>query len=599
MGKEKSNKTEAYEKIIESPELKRVLRHYKVFNIASKTIKEMLIEAIRLTKEENNNYVQTVISLLNNKMKEHIKNCLIDESYLFEVLNRFISKSFKENCSSDESSLNLKKFSKFLESINVELNPDLIFNLLNSNSIFNANVKSIVEKKLPLIKKVGIEKVFIDSSIALICSSYCMPKNIDISVDEISNQSVPNIESENAYSDDNIGYLDPLKQYLNEIIKVPLLTKEEEYELCMRIKNGDDIANKKLIEANLRLVVSIARKYLNRGIEFLDLIQEGNEGLMIATKRFDATKGFKFSTYATWWIRQSILRALAEKSRNIRLPVYLTEKINFINRTKSYLTNKLNREPTLGEIAEYTKMTESEINEILMVSQNTISLNQTIKVSADNDFSENELGDFIPDEKQEFEDKVLKKGQYNEIIEIIKSIKSLNERELEVLLLRIGIVDGKKWTLEKCGRKLGITRERVRQIESRARSKIINSNKRGILIEYADNQLEIIKKLKSYNPNIMAHERIYEFVKAAIGNDLYARIFGLRMGYVDGNRHSIYSISQMIGMSSSHIYEICSKVLTRISDCTFKDEMIKLDPNLEILFIKMNLIGNTKELKLS
>ena len=264
---------------------------------------------------------------------------------------------------------------------------------------------------------------------------------------------------------DGISIEDPVRMYLKEIGKVPLLSAEEEVELAKRMADGDEEAKKRLAEANLRLVVSIAKRYVGRGMLFLDLIQEGNLGLIKAVEKFDYHKGFKFSTYATWWIRQAITRAIADQARTIRIPVHMVETINKLIRVSRQLLQELGREPTPEEIAEEMNMPVERVREILKIAQEPVSLETPIGEEEDS-----HLGDFIPDddalEPAEAASFTLLKEQ------LVEVLKTLTPREEKVLRLRFGIEDGRTRTLEEVGKEFNVTRERIRQIEAKALRKL-------------------------------------------------------------------------------------------------------------------------------
>jgi len=258
---------------------------------------------------------------------------------------------------------------------------------------------------------------------------------------------------------------DPVRMYLKEIGKVPLLTAEEEIELSKRIEKGEKEAKRRLAEANLRLVVSIAKKYVGRGMLFLDLIQEGNLGLMKAVEKFDFRKGFKFSTYATWWIRQSITRAIADQARTIRIPVHMVETINKLIRVSRQLLQELGRDPTPEEIAQEMELPVEKVREIMKIAQEPVSLETPIGEEEDS-----HLGDFIPDEEAQAPADaaayLLLKEQLEDVLE------TLTPREEKVLRLRFGLDDGRPRTLEEVGQVFGVTRERIRQIEAKALRKL-------------------------------------------------------------------------------------------------------------------------------
>lgn len=277
----------------------------------------------------------------------------------------------------------------------------------------------------------------------------------------------------------NVAMDDPVKVYLKEIGRVPLLTPEEEIELAIRIGDNDQQAKQRLAEANLRLVVSIAKRYVGRGMQFLDLIQEGNLGLIKAVDKFDYTKGFKFSTYATWWIRQAITRAIADQARTIRIPVHMVETINKVKKTNSQLLHKNGRDPTAEEIAAELDMSVEKVREILRVSQEPVSLETPIGEEEDS-----HLGDFIPDDDAlapaDAASMLLLKEQLNEVL------KTLTMREAKVLALRFGLEDGHPRTLEEVGSEFGVTRERIRQIEAKALRKLRHPSRSKKLKDFLD-----------------------------------------------------------------------------------------------------------------
>ena len=278
---------------------------------------------------------------------------------------------------------------------------------------------------------------------------------------------------------EGVGIEDPVRMYLKEIGKVPLLTAEEEVELARRMADGDESAKKRLAEANLRLVVSIAKRYVGRGMLFLDLIQEGNLGLIKAVEKFDYEKGFKFSTYATWWIRQAITRAIADQARTIRIPVHMVETINKVSRVSRQLLQELGREPQPEEIAEAMELPVERVREIMKISQDPVSLETPIGEEEDS-----HLGDFIQDENvavpADAATQTVLKEQLEEVLE------TLTEREQKVLKLRFGLEDGRARTLEEVGKEFDVTRERIRQIEAKALRKLRHPSRSKKLKDYLD-----------------------------------------------------------------------------------------------------------------
>lgn len=291
-----------------------------------------------------------------------------------------------------------------------------------------------------------------------------------------TNESTDDSEESNI---DGISIDDPVKIYLKEIGNVALLNPDEEIDLAIRVSNGDVEAKKRLSEANLRLVVSIAKRYLGRGMQFLDLIQEGNLGLIKAVDKFDYTKGFKFSTYATWWIRQAITRAIADQARTIRIPVHMVETINKVKKASSQLLHQNGHEPTANEIAEVLNMPADKVREIMRVAQEPVSLETPIGEEEDS-----HLGDFIPDDDapapQDSASHTLLKEQLSDVL------STLTPREERVLRLRFGLEDGRSRTLEEVGEVFNVTRERIRQIEAKALRKLRHPSRSKKLKDFLD-----------------------------------------------------------------------------------------------------------------
>ena len=290
-------------------------------------------------------------------------------------------------------------------------------------------------------------------------------------------EEVEDVRNINITNFDGINVEDPVRMYLREIGKIPLLTFEEELELAKKVLEGDEDAKKKLSESNLRLVVSIAKKYVGRGMLFLDLIQEGNMGLIKAVEKFDYTKGYKFSTYATWWIRQAITRAIADQARTIRIPVHMVETINKLIRTSRLLLQRLGREPSPEEIAEELEVPVEKVMEIQKIAQDPVSLETPIGEEDDS-----HLGDFIQDDDspapQDAAAYTMLKEQLEEVM------NTLTPREAKVLKLRFGLEDGKARTLEEVGKEFDVTRERIRQIEAKALRKLRHPSRSKKLRDY-------------------------------------------------------------------------------------------------------------------
>jgi RNA polymerase primary sigma factor len=290
---------------------------------------------------------------------------------------------------------------------------------------------------------------------------------------------LPQVSLEELSDIESVSISDPVRMYLREIGKISLLTPEEEVELAKRVEEGEEEAKKKLIEANLRLVVSIAKKYIGRGLSFLDLIQEGNLGLIRAVEKFDYRKGFKFSTYATWWIRQAITRAIADQARTIRIPVHMVETINKLIRVSRQLVQQLGREPTIEEIAQALGLPPEKVEDIQRIAQEPVSLETPIGEEEDS-----QLGDFLEDKESPNPEDATAGQLLREQLE--EMLGELTEREREVLRLRFGLEDGHAHTLEEVGKRFNVTRERIRQIEAKALRKLRHPSRSKRLRDYLE-----------------------------------------------------------------------------------------------------------------
>ena len=325
---------------------------------------------------------------------------------------------------------------------------------------------------------------FDTDQLASIISS-CEQLNIEIVDDSVAddvlndNDLNTSDDLEMTLSTEGIAIDDPVKIYLKEIGRVPLLSPDEETELAKRMAEGDSYAKKRLSEANLRLVVSIAKKYVGRGMQFLDLIQEGNLGLLKAVEKFDYTKGFKFSTYATWWIRQAITRAIADQARTIRIPVHMVETITKVKKVSSQLLHETGHDPSAEEIADKLEMPAERVREIMRIAQDPVSLETPIGEEEDS-----HLGDFIPDDDApapaDAASLMLLKEQLNEVL------STLTDREAKVLRLRFGLEDGRSRTLEEVGKEFDVTRERIRQIEAKALRKLRHPSRSKKVKDFLD-----------------------------------------------------------------------------------------------------------------
>ena len=302
--------------------------------------------------------------------------------------------------------------------------------------------------------------------------------DVDPDIDNIL-EELPENESHMIILNDSVSVDDPVRMYLKEMGKVPLLSTEEEIEIAQRVESGDESAKVKLAEANLRLVVSIAKRYVGRGMLFLDLIQEGNLGLIKAVEKFDYTKGYKFSTYATWWIRQAITRAIADQARTIRIPVHMVETIHKLSRVKRQLVQTLGRDPVPEEIAEAMDVSVERVREIIKIAQDPVSLETPIGEEEDSP-----LGDFIPDDDIPLPSDAAAATLLKE--QLMQVLSTLTPREEKVLRLRFGIDDGRQRTLEEVGKEFNVTRERIRQIEAKALRKLRHPSRSRKLKDYLE-----------------------------------------------------------------------------------------------------------------
>ena len=380
------------------------------------------------TKETSENIMNS------DQMKEHLDN-LVDMA--------------KKN---DNTLIDTEIVNYFVGKPDIELNTDMMTKIFDYLDEHHVAVLSETEEDDEILDDMILEDA----------------EDADIDIEKID-LSVP----------DGVSIEDPVRMYLKEIGKVPLLTAEEEIELAKRMEAGDEKAKQKLAEANLRLVVSIAKRYVGRGMLFLDLIQEGNLGLIKAVEKFDYEKGYKFSTYATWWIRQAITRAIADQARTIRIPVHMVETINKLIRESRQLLQELGREPLPEEIAERMGISVERVREILKISQEPVSLETPIGEEEDS-----HLGDFIQDQNvpvpAEAAASNLLRDQLNEVLD------TLTEREQKVLRLRFGMDDGRARTLEEVGKEFQVTRERIRQIEAKALRRLRHPSKSRKLKDYLD-----------------------------------------------------------------------------------------------------------------
>ena len=410
----------------------------------------------------------------NNKQVPDKKNTLNKEQK--EILKEFINKSVKD------SKIEYKEMIKFIDDNN--FTPEQVTMIYDELEKSNIEIGLDDSKdKLDDIDDTLESSSNIDDSETTTSKSPILELDIEPNLEDITDieKNILLDDVEDISFVENLNVDDPVKMFLKEIGKIKLLTYEEENELAERMLNGDQEAKKQLVESNLRLVVSIAKKYIGRGMHFLDLIQEGNLGLIKAVDKFDQSKGFKFSTYATWWIRQAITRAIADQARTIRIPVHMVETINKLIRTSRHLLQTLGREPTPEEIAAELEMPVEKVREVLKVAQDPISLETPV-----GEEEESNLGNFIPDDDAPSPSEQAADVLLREHIEEV--MQTLTPREAKVLKLRFGLQDGRMRTLEEVGKEFMVTRERIRQIEAKALRKLRHPSRSKRLKDFMNSE---------------------------------------------------------------------------------------------------------------
>lgn len=434
-------------------------------------------------------------SMIKNCSKRYIVDTLEKENQAIKVVSNFIKKNIKPQNKYQDNIISFEKIVNFFHDFNFFPPPNLLIELIDKNDTLNKILQDVVENNLEILQKYDIDSKFSDDISKNFIELYCLKNNIEIKKDddiqeEDYTEFITDITN-TVYTDDSV------KMYLQEIHK-PILTKEQEKSLALRIRNGDEKAKELFIERNLRLVIKVARKYTGHGISFLDLIQEGNLGLIKAVDKFDVTKGYKFSTYATCWIRQSIQRSLGNKSRNIRLPVHLYEKVKKYELLKKELSLKFNREPTFEELSKKMRVSIDTIYKYERLEHDTISLNMIV---GDED---SELEDFISLSTESIDNQFIEEN-IKDVIENLLKNSNLTTKEIDILKLRFGIGTNDPKTLEETGKIYGVSRERIRQIQEKALKKIRRSYNVKELAIYMDNPKEAKKNIDRYRLKYQQH----------------------------------------------------------------------------------------------
>lgn len=434
-------------------------------------------------------------SMIKNCSKRYIVDTLEKENQAIKVVSNFIKKNIKPQNKYQDNIISFEKIVNFFHDFNFFPPPNLLIELIDKNDTLNKILQDVVENNLEILQKYDIDSKFSDDISKNFIELYCLKNNIEIKKDddiqeEDYTEFITDITN-TVYTDDSV------KMYLQEIHK-PILTKEQEKSLALRIRNGDEKAKELFIERNLRLVIKVARKYTGHGISFLDLIQEGNLGLIKAVDKFDVTKGYKFSTYATCWIRQSIQRSLGDKSRNIRLPVHLYEKVKKYELLKKELSLKFNREPTFEELSKKMRVSIDTIYKYERLEHDTISLNMIV---GDED---SELEDFISLSTESIDNQFIEEN-LKDVIENLLKNSNLTTKEIDILKLRFGLGTNDPKTLEETGKIYGVSRERIRQIQEKALKKIRRSYNVKELAIYMDNPKEAQKNIDRYRLKYQQH----------------------------------------------------------------------------------------------
>ena len=444
------------------PNISKIYKQNCLLNITKEEIDNIVFEVIKKSQsdyDESVNYIDYIKKNIKIRLSLLLKSKLEDNTFAFNLISNYIN---TQNLNINNISEVLEFFenlNKYIKRIGYVLNVDVVINLINKNELFRNCIDRFYQKNINIILKNKLEDVYSNETITTAVDVYCMLNNIEITEDEEKSSTFESSDLE-----------DSINMYLKEIGEIPILSSDEEKELAKKMISGDEKAREIFIKRNLKLVVSIAKKYQNKGLDMLDLIQEGNIGLMTAVSKFDVNKNVKFSTYATWWIRQAITRGITDKGRNIRIPVHINEDLIKIRKHTYLFEARENRKPSIAELSQEMKISESRITEALKYQNDTISTNALIGEKDDA-----ELGDFVPSNDDPLEDVIYLKDLKEKIDVLFESAK-LTDKEKDVIILRFGLDNLGCRTLEEVGKKHNVTRERIRQIEAKALRKLKKSH---------------------------------------------------------------------------------------------------------------------------
>lgn len=548
-------------------EINKIYSSISYIGMNKKAFYELVQKEITKSKKDysgNIDYIEYIKNKIQQELIKQIIKMLADTDAAVQIINNYTNLYLSDDITYSNAIKNLYKLDKLFEIYNYIPSPDVLLKLLDSNQIIFSSVTIIFNKYKNVIISGNLEKVFDTTTIIQLVEAYCIMNDIEIK-EEPENKE----EADNDYMT-----VDDVKIYLQEISKIPLLTPEEEKYLAQRISQGDMTAREKFIESNLRLVVKIAKKYVDRGLAFLDLIQEGNAGLIIAADRFDVKRNTKFSTYATGWIRQAITRAITDKGRNIRIPSRLYYKIGKYRKIEGILENELHRKPTTKEIAKRMCITETQAENIAAWQNDTLSMNYT-----PTDDEDNKLEEIISSQDDGPETIAFTNDMQKEVRQILDECSSLTTNERTVIIKRFGLENNISLTLEETGKIIGVSRERTRQIEEKALTKLRSFSKTRRLatyIKYSDKSLEVLNdspkkdsskssktsKSNSINSSTRKLPTIYDYFKYNTKEQLNSVISQLpieeqhlvRLRF--GNDLNNPSVSELNGEDKIRFYQI-------------------------------------------